>query len=193
MDHEIVELQNELRRTLQETVSDTVDGRYFPDIDYRPKHPNDLLKATNLHFLAYDGDKQTVRYVDDVFTAAEVVVDVPHFAAEPSSSDWLDRIVSFSVRLELPDVGVVHDDVVQWERYEREGERTGRLKHADEEVITDEIGPLAGIRECIEFGLSDLLPEHDGRSEETDIPLAFVRNATPDDWRKLDDVRPTGF
>lgn len=46
------------------------------------------------------------------------------------------------------------------------------------------------LRRTLQETVSDTV---DGRSEETDIPLAFVRNATPDDWRKLDEIRPTGF
>lgn len=193
MDHEKVELRNELRERLRENVSETVGDRYFPDIDFRPKYPGELLKATNLHFLTYEGDERELRFVDDVFTAAEVVVGVPQFEDDPVSSNWVDRIVSYSARLELPDVDVIHADVVQWERYERDGERTGRLKHADEDVITDSIDPIPGIGASIEFGLTSMLPDHEGRSEETDIPLEFARDATRDDWRKLDDIRPTGF
>lgn len=46
------------------------------------------------------------------------------------------------------------------------------------------------LRRTLQETVSDTV---DGRSEETDIPLEFARDATRDDWRKLDEIRPTGF
>jgi len=189
MDHEVVALQHKLREELQSEFPRTVSGRYFVDIDFRPRHEADVIKATTLHFLTYNDDGE-IEFVDDLLTGAEVIVGRPHFDDGADSSAWLDRIVQYSVRVEVPDVSVSHDDVIQWERHSTEGERTGRLKVADDVIVTEDIGPITGISEAIEISLSEQIPEHTARSERTDLPLEFVRNATTADWEKLADIRP---
>ena len=190
MEHRTVELRNELRYYLRENTPKVVSGNYFADMDFRPKYPNDLVKITYLHFLTYSEDSREVRYVDEIFTNAEIVVDIPQFEADPKSEEWVDRIVNYSVRLELPDVKPTHEDVIQWERYQQGGEYTGRLVAADEIPIDGNIGPLPGIRCSVEFVLREMLPHHEGRSEERGLPLDFIENTTPEDWERIEEIRP---
>lgn len=116
-----------------------------------------MFKVTNLHFLHYRGDNNELKYVNDMLTSAEVVVGSPNLETKSESNGWEDQIVSMSIRLEFPDVGITHDNVFQWERYRVEDRYSGDLVIGDQRVTEEDLDPIAAIQAAIEYALAEEL------------------------------------
>lgn len=162
------------------------DDRYFRDCELRPRYEDDeSLALTDLSFLWRKSGTGGMR-TDDLLTRSRVSFDFHRDVLDAVETGLTARLSSFSIRLVLADLST--PDVVQWERYKRDGRYTGRLKIDDTTELRMDVRAANALTNGIEYLLFERLPEHEARSETTELG-SELRAIWTHDYEILDRLR----